>query len=379
MKMFYTANVRMPTSKAHGIQMVRMCEAFAGLGFEVSFFVPSRSNPITENPFQYYGIKENFSFHSLFSFDVIEHLPRLGFIVQTATFAISVFLRFLFTSRKETVFYTREYYIAFIGKLLGFFVVYEAHRIPEKKKLFFLLLNGVRFIVTNSEGVANEFRKRDFVNVLPFPNGICLTPFNIEKDKLALRESLRLPVDKFLAVYTGHLYEWKGVDVLLAVARAFQDNGHDNIRFICIGGTDGDLDTYRKKIDKLCLKNFELLGHKNPTQIPQYLKAADTLVLPNIPISNESRHYTSPVKLPEYMASGTPILASDLPSIRALLGEDEAFFAEAGEVDDFMKMLLYIFRNPSEAETRAKVARKHVRKWTWENRARAIIQFIHEE
>ena len=59
-KIIYLANVRLPTEKAHGIQIVKMCEAFAGLGLEVELVVPNRLNSIQDDIFDYYGVKKNF-------------------------------------------------------------------------------------------------------------------------------------------------------------------------------------------------------------------------------------------------------------------------------------------------------------------------------
>ena len=60
MKIYYIANARMPTEKAHGIQIIYMCKAFADAGMDVELVIPRRLNPIKDDPFDYYGVKRNF-------------------------------------------------------------------------------------------------------------------------------------------------------------------------------------------------------------------------------------------------------------------------------------------------------------------------------
>ena len=42
MKIYYVANARMPTEKAHGIQIAKMCEALIEAGAKVELIVPRR-------------------------------------------------------------------------------------------------------------------------------------------------------------------------------------------------------------------------------------------------------------------------------------------------------------------------------------------------
>ena len=59
--LLYVANLRLPTEKAYGIQIAKMCEAFAEYGLKVTLIYPKRNNPnIKENIFDYYSVKKNF-------------------------------------------------------------------------------------------------------------------------------------------------------------------------------------------------------------------------------------------------------------------------------------------------------------------------------
>jgi len=110
-----------------------------------------------------------------------------------------------------------------------------------------------------------------------------------------------LPTDKKIAMYVGHLYKWKGADVLVKAAETMVDR--KNIVFVLVGGTDKDIKKYKKIIQAKKLKNIILFGHQKQENIPMILRCADVLLLPNIPISQEAIEYSCPIKAFEYMAS----------------------------------------------------------------------------
>src|SRR3989338_7168842 len=81
-----------------------------------------------------------------------------------------------------------------------------------------------------------------------------------------------------------------------------------------VGGTEKDRAKVKVKSEKLKNKdNVKIIEHRPHDEIPFWLRAADILVLPNTAIEDISKYYTSPMKLFEYMASGRPIVPSDLP------------------------------------------------------------------
>lgn len=108
----------------------------------------------------------------------------------------------------------------------------------------------------------------------------------------------------------------------------------------------------------------------------KFLKAADILVLPNVPTSEESVKYTSPVKLFEYMASGVPIIASDLPSIREILNEQNAILVRADDPAALAEDINKVLQDNELSNSISKQALIDVKDHTWENRAQKIIDFL---
>ena len=109
--------------------------------------------------------------------------------------------------------------------------------------------------------------------------------------------------------------------------------------------------------------------------MPLSLKSADVLVLPNSNREKLSRAYTSPMKLFEYMASGRPIVASDVPSLREILDETNCYFFTPDDPESLAQVVITTINNP-EAQKKADKARKDVEKYSWDKRAVAIMEFM---
>ena len=83
----------MPTEKAHGLQIMKTCEALVRARHELTLVVPRRRNSITADPFAYWNIPKIFGVRRLPTLDLIR-FGRLGFLVQAFTFALAASLAF---------------------------------------------------------------------------------------------------------------------------------------------------------------------------------------------------------------------------------------------------------------------------------------------
>src|SRR3989344_3910968 len=377
-KLIYIANARIPTEKAHGIQIMKMCESFGellargsvGRGGEIELLVPRRLNPIKQDPFDYYGVRRNFKITRLPTLDLITFgFGSLGFFIETILFLISSTICLLFG--KYDILYTREW-------LAGLFfrnIVLEIHSLPAKPNFFHKKAwRRARALLVLTSFIKNELVKFGVPEnkVLVLPDAVDLAKFDIKISKEEARRKLGLPQDKKIILYTGsfYLYDWKGVDILLESAKNF---GEDFL-FLFVGGSGEEIEQIKSKYNNL--SNVLLTEHKPYTEIPYYLKSADVLVLPNKAGHKMSEQHTSPLKLFEYMVSGRPIVASNLPSLREILTEKEAEFFRPNDSMDLTRAIKKVLENVSFAEELSRNALRKAQNYTWAKRARRALDFI---
>jgi len=205
------------------------------------------------------------------------------------------------------------------------------------------------------------------------PDGVDMARFNGVPEREAARDELSLPKDLHLAVYTGQLFEWKGVDTLVRAA-AYMDGW----KIILVGGRKDDCIRLRTTVADLGVEDkVTFIDHVPPDRIPIYLSAADVVVLPNSARFTISSRYTSPMKLFEYMAARRPIIASDLPSLTEVLSNEEN--ALLFQPDDPKGLADCASRLLTDVELKDRIVSKasvDVTGYTWRERALKIIDFL---
>lgn len=374
MKIKYIVNARIPTEKAHGYGIVSLCEQWGMQNHDVKLIVPERINTIKDDVFSYYKIKNAFKVKYIESFDAFRFEKFFGqytFYLQSLFFL----LRLLFVKiDKDAIIYTRNPEIAYIFKKKGHKTVFEAHNWPNSKiGLFRYFLHNIDLIVCNSNGTESVYKENNFKTIVA-PNGVNIEEYDIDKGKDELRDELGISKDKKIAMYVGHLYKWKGVDVIITVAEKMREK--KDLIFVLIGGTKKDIERYKETVKNKKLNNVYILGHKTKDLIPQYLKCSDILLLPNVPVTEESIRYTSPIKMFEYMASKRPIIASNLPSILEVLNNKNSIICETNDPKDLASKIDDILNNAIDTEPLIAKAYSDVCNYTWEKRAQKIAKYI---
>lgn len=382
MIIIYISHWRYPSAKVSSRIAIRTCEVFADRGHTSELWIPWRHNPQFRgvDPYDYHKVKRNFTIHRLPAIDLMEIIPgRFSFYLMVATFSVSVAIYALLRGVARTaVFYCLDIRDVVVLNLFKPILYFEAH---DYYKTPIHLLN--RWIFRSAKGVtATTLMKMRSIQqefglpperTLHKPCPVDTAMFRIDMSRDEARKILGVPVEETIIVYTGQVIFWKGVDTLLA-SHAFL-RPKEKI-YVIVGGDDGVIEEFKSKHREANAENVKVIEKQVHKDIPLWLKAADVLALPNTARGYNSKYNTSPVKLFEYMASGRPIVASDLPSIRNILDESTAWFFEPDNPESFAKTVRTALEKSRESQEKAQRAAQESEKYDWKNRFDGIFKFI---
>lgn len=369
--LIYLSSGRIPTEKANGLQIVQMCHAFTSHVREVLLMVPKRKNLIAQDVFSYYHLPPTFHILYLSVWDLVDW-GKIAYIFHRLMYAVTA-ARWITRQKEPATIYARDHYTAGLLCFLGLRnIFWEAHE-GNAGPLIRYLLSHAAGIICISEGVKNALQKQTFVSETRFlvaPDGVDMEEYANLPEKSVCRERVGMRNDQRILLYTGHLYEWKGVHTLAEAARLLPPE----IQVWFLGGTEEDIRLFQERYKDV--KNVTCLGHVDHARVAEYQRAADVVVLPNSAKSSLSKHYTSPLKLFEYMASGTPILATDIPSLREILDDETAAWCPPDDPKEMAEALQKICLSYDQAEKRAASAMARIHAYDWQNRAKSILAFI---
>jgi glycosyltransferase involved in cell wall biosynthesis len=134
---------------------------------------------------------------------------------------------------------------------------------------------------------------------------------------VALRRELGLE-GRRIVLYTGNLQWNQGVELLVeGFARLTRHD--DALTLLIVGGEPGEIARLASLAGRLGIAEaVRMVGHQPLDVMPEYMALADVLVSPRI------EPLITPLKIYAYMASGRPIVATDLPTHREVVDDRAA-------------------------------------------------------
>jgi glycosyltransferase involved in cell wall biosynthesis len=379
----YLSDIRFPIERANGMQSMETAHALVRRGHVVTLGVrPDVVRP-ARDPFAFYGLPPDARLRIVRAPIGGPHrLRRIEFLAWAAARAMA--------ARGVDVVFTRDLGVADLVRRVPRRppLVYESHgyapvfaetlpdlvsgarvaspakvrRLARREQAVWRAADG--YVATTqvlAAEMAARFGARPRVAVVP--NGTRLQAARPETLPPTARGST--PV----VAYAGHLYPWKGVDVLLeALGRLPHVHG------VVFGGHEGDTDMTRVRAlaDRLGLSDrVTFAGFVPRAELPDRLAAADVCVLPTL--DTPSARYTCPLKMFEYMAAGRPIVASDLPPIRDVLVHNvNARLVPPGDAAALARAVDALVGDPDGAAQLAQRARADAEQYSWDRRAQRL-------
>ncbi|PIW95891.1 glycosyl transferase family 1, partial [Candidatus Kuenenbacteria bacterium CG_4_8_14_3_um_filter_39_15] len=132
---------------------------------------------------------------------------------------------------------------------------------------------------------------------------------------------------------------------------------------------------YQELAEKLNIKNIKLMPKVSQQQLAIYQQACDILLMP-FPWTEHYAYFMSPLKMFENMASGRPIIATDLPAIKEVLNQNNAFLVKPDDPQDLARGIGRLIQDQQLSITLANQSLKDIQQYTWQARVEKIIKFI---
>ncbi len=159
-------------------------------------------------------------------------------------------------------------------------------------------------------------------------------------------------------LFVGRLVEKKGVAVLLEAFKLLREARPQlRLRIIGHGPLTGELQARADELGLSAAVVFD--GPRTPAELPALLHAATLLIVPSVRTAGGDQE-GAPVVLMEAAGCACPIVASDLPGIRELVGDAlaPAMLAAPGSAEALAEAIERVLDDPRAALSRAAALRE---------------------
>jgi len=252
------------------------------------------------------------------------------------------------------------------------------HKLRVQEKI---CLDAADLIVTPSMVTRDYLQTRGVPSekIRVIPNGVDLSIFTYSARQEGIDDSIPNPKSQipncFRLLYFGTLSAWQGVN--LAIEALALANHDFPTELIVIGqGRSQQLVALRKLAQKLNVQEqLTILETMSQVQLVQHIHQADAIVAPLTPNDRNLVQGCCPLKVLEGMATGTPVIASDMPVVRELGTDGEHFLlVKPGSAKAIKDAILRLIQEPELSPHLAIAARKRIETYyTWQQAGAALV------
>ncbi len=262
------------------------------------------------------------------------------------------------------LFYKNPFVVTIHDLILHHFPTGEASTLPTI--MYRAKLLAYKFIIKNAAKqaerviVVSEATKDEVIDHL-----------KIQKDKIdVIYEGYELPKKTSLSfvlkkpyfLHIGNVYPHKNSKVLVD---AFERFSKDTYLYF-VGRSDFFTDKLKKYIDKKQIQNISFLHRVNDKELSTMYAEASAVVIPS---------FMEGFGLPaiESMSHQTPVIASDIPSLREITGGNALFFNPNSQQELEQKMQL-VLKSKNELKDITTSAQKYIEKYDWKKMAEQTLK-----
>ncbi len=366
MNICYISNSALPSDNASSLQIIKMCENFKLLGNNVSLILPNTG--FKKSVKKFYDLKSNINIircngFKKFPLGVNYYLFAIVAIIKSFKFSTDIYM-------------TRNYFCAFVLVLLRKELIFELHHDLEiegkivrflTKYFKFLKSKKIKLLVAITRSISQYYIKQDLIK----KNNLVILPS--ASDLKIKYEKQKNYKKKFNIGYFGKFYESTGSNFMINLAKKDKLNNYYIFS-----------NFYNKKSKISKSNNIYFNNFVNRKKIKKHLQKMDILILPyqgKITVKGnvgDITKYTSPLKLFDYMAAGKLIIASEFNVLKEIVENKKScvFVNDYKNVDEWLKIINYYKKNIKEKNIISKKAYSLSKKYTYNNRAMLILNFI---
>ena len=362
-KIFYISDFSLPNMSAYALHVLKMCDAFSETGHTVKLLIPYiRKEYLLERIKEDYLLKSFFEIKGFFKSKIKRNFLTL------LLFSYKL-IKFFKENQNSNLIISRSVIPALLLSTFGEKILLEIHTEPRglTKIIFFIFksLNfnkNLKFILIHKN--LNKKLKLKNKSFITLDDCVDLRDFEYKDEK------------KISCVYSGSFVKGKGVETIINIASILPE-----MNFILYGNINtlnGNLykEILKKKNiilnDFVSYKEFTKILPENKILLMPYEKKGGVLI-DNLDVSG----YISPLKLFDYLASGSVIIASKKDAYSHILKDRyNCFLANSSDPNEWVNIINTAI---SEAETAKKIQKnsiESVKIYSWLNRVKKIINFF---
>ena len=361
--LYYVAEFSLPNNTAYTIHVVKMLNALNEKLEKCELIIPYK-----DNKYNYNNLKKDFSLqkNKFLIKSIFQKKYQLTFLIRI----IFAFKSALYIEKTQNVI-TRSIMTSFFLILLKKKHVLEIHHeLNGLSKFLFINLNYINSRYLIKIIFISKSLKKFYKNIT---NKSIVIPDAVDKNFFKKAKIKNIIKNIF---YIGSFYRGRGIELIIEIAKILK-----KINFTLYGLRNSEIDNFIS-----IPKNVKIFKFIKYSKVPQLLLKSDLLLMPYsleyVGISSNKKSinigkYTSPLKMFEYLASGTPLMASNLPVLKEILQDNRnSIIVKDNNPYNWADKIIKLQNNIKLRKIISKNAIKTASKNTWNIRAKKILKYF---